>query len=110
MLTGATLSRVPTIAPYFGSQTNAGLWSLSSSLGYSFGSAVVHVKGPNGAAVRVTRYPSVNGYGDNTLSWRLASAPSRSARADQSWRVTVTGIRTRSGALTSYVYTVTLVT
>jgi len=87
----------------------AGLWSLSSSLGYSFGSAVVHVKGPNGAAVRVTRYPSVNGYGDNTLSWRLASAPSRTARADQSWRVTITGIRTRTGALTSYAYTVTLV-
>jgi len=86
-----------------------GLWSLSSSLGYSFRSAVVHVRGPNGAAVRVTRYTPVNGYGDNTLSWRLASAPSRSARADQSWRVTVTGIRTRTGATTTYVYTVTLV-
>jgi len=87
----------------------AGLWSLSSSLGFSFRSAVVHVRGPNGAAVRVTRYAPVNGYGDNTLSWRLASVPSRTARVDQSWRVSVTGIRTRSGALTSYTYTVTLV-
>ena len=87
----------------------AGLWSLSSSLGFSFRSAVVHVRTPDGAAVRVTRYAPVNGYGDNTLSWRLASAPSRTARADQSWRVTITGIRTRTGALTSYAYTVTLV-
>jgi hypothetical protein len=85
-----------------------GRWSLSSSLGYSFRSAVVHVRGPNGAAVPVTRYAPVNGYGDNTLSWRLATAPSRSVRADQSYRVTVTGIRTRSGALTTYVYTVIL--
>jgi uncharacterized protein YkwD len=87
----------------------AGLWSLSSSLGYSFRSAVVRVTGPTGAAVRVTRYTPVNGYGDNTISWRLASAPSRTVRADQSYRVSVTGIRTRAGALTSYAYTVTLV-
>ena len=86
-----------------------GLWSLSSSRGFSFARATVRVIGPTGAAVRVTCYPSHNGYGDNTLVWRLASAPSQRARADQTYRVTVTGIRTATGHVTSYSYAVILV-
>jgi hypothetical protein len=87
----------------------SGLWSLSSSLGYSFRSATVRVTGPGGAAVKVTRYAPAVGYADNTLVWRLAARPSHTVRADQSWRVTVSGIRTASGRSATYAYTVTLV-
>ena len=86
-----------------------GLWSLSSSLGYSFRYATVRVTGPGGVAVKVTRYTPANGYGDNTLTWRLASLPSHTVRTDQSWHVTVAGIRTASGRSTSYSYAVTLI-
>ncbi len=86
-----------------------GLWSLSSSHGDSFGSATVRVVGPGGAAVRVTRYAPAVGYGDSALVWRLAARPSHTVRTDQSWRVTVSGIRTPSGRITSFSYTVTLV-
>jgi hypothetical protein len=85
------------------------LWSLSSSLGYSFRNATVRVTGPTGAAVKVTRYSPAVGYADNTLVWRLAARPSHTVRADQTWRVTVSGIRTASGRIATYSYRVTLV-
>jgi hypothetical protein len=116
---GTPLSSRPSGTPaYYGWPTSgyfpraaepAGLWSLSSSLGYSFRYAKVTVRGPGGTAVAVTRYTPVTGYGDNTLTWRLATRPDLTVRSDQTWRVTVTGIRTPSGATTSYVYYVTLV-
>ena len=84
------------------------LWSLSSALGYSFRYATVRVTGPGGAAVKVTRYAPAVGYADNTLVWRLGSRPSHTVRTDQSWHVTVSGIRTASGRSASYSYTVTL--
>jgi hypothetical protein len=87
----------------------SGLWSLSSSLGYSFRNATVRVTGPSGAAVKVTRYAPAVGYADNTLVWRLAARPSHTTRADQTWRVTVSGIRTASGRTATYRYAVTLV-
>jgi len=112
-------TRLPSGVPaYYGWPTSGyfprgaeprGLWSLSSSRGFSFARATVHVVGPTGAAVRVTRYPSHNGFGDNTLVWRLASAPSQKVRADQTYRVTVSGIRTATGQVTSYSYAVTLI-
>jgi hypothetical protein len=43
------------------------------------------------------------------LVWQLASVPSQRARVDQTYRVTVSGIRTPSGATTRYSYTVTLI-
>jgi len=87
----------------------AGLWSFSSSLGYSFRYATVRVVGPTGAAVKVTRYAPVNGYGDSTLVWRLATPPSHLLKGDQTWRVTISGIRTAAGRSATYSYRVTLV-
>jgi len=86
-----------------------GLWSLSSSQGYSFAHAAVRVAGPGGAVLRLTRYAPQAGFGDSTLVWRLSSPPGRTIRTDQTYRVTVTGIRATSGAITSYSYQVTLV-
>jgi hypothetical protein len=85
-----------------------GLWSLSCSRRCSFASARVRVVGPNGKAVAVTRYAPVSGYGDPTLAFRLATIPSHTATADARYRVTVTGIRTAGGTLTSYTWTTTL--
>ena len=86
-----------------------GLWSLSSSRGSSFARATVRVIGPGGAPVRVVRYPVHDGYGDPTLVWRLVSVPSRGGHVDQTYRVTVSGIRTASGRTASYSYAVTLI-
>jgi len=112
-------ARLPAGAPaYYGWPTSGyfpraaeprGLWSLSSSRGFSFARATVRVVGPTGAAVGVTRYPVHTGYGDNTLVWRLASVPSQRSRVDQTYQVTVSGIRTATGRATSYSYAVTLI-
>lgn len=116
---GTRASRVPAGTPaYYGWPTSGyfpraaeprGRWSLSSARGYSFSRATVRVVGPNGAVVRVVRYAPQNGFGDSTLVWQLASVPSHTARIDQTYRVTVSGIRTPSGATTRYAYTVTLI-
>ena len=115
---GALRSRVPAGTPAYYAWPTAGyfpraaephgLWSLSSSLGYSFARATVRVVGPGGRAVRVVRYAPQAGFGDSTLVWRLATVPSQRVRVDQSYRVTVSGIRTPSGHSTSYSYVVTL--
>lgn len=116
---GARASRIPTGTPaYYAWPTSGyfpraaeprGRWSLSSSRGYSFSRATVRVVGPSGAVVRVVRYAPRTGFGDNTLVWQLASVPSQRARVDQTYRVTVSGIRTPSGATTRYSYAVTLI-
>jgi hypothetical protein len=116
---GAPLATRPVGTPSYYAWPTAGyfpraaepnaLWSLSSSLGYSFRTATVRVTGPGGAAVKVTRYAPALGYADSTLVWRLAVRPSHTVRTDQSWHVTVSGIRTASGRSASYSYTVTLV-
>ncbi len=113
---GARAARVPAGTPaYYGWPTSGyfpraaeprGRWSLSSSRGYSFARATVRVVGPNGAPIRVVRYAAQTGFGDNTLVWQLATVPSRTARVDQRYRVTVSGIRTPTGAVTAYSYAV----
>lgn len=115
---GNLVARVPAGTPaYYGWPTAGyfpraaeprGRWSLSSSRGYSFSRATVRVVGPRGVALRVTRFAPRSGFGDNTLVWQLAAIPSQAVRVDQSYRVTVSGIRTPSGAVTSYSYVVTL--
>jgi hypothetical protein len=116
---GTPLSTRPAGTPSYYAWPSAGyfpraaepnaLWSLSSSLGYSFRYATVRVTGPGGAAVKVTRYAPAVGYADNTLVWRLAVRPSHTVRTDQSWHVTISGIRTAAGRSATYSYTVTLV-
>ncbi len=82
-----------------------GLWSLSASdPRVDFRRAKVSVSTGSGKRLSVSAYPVVDGYGPNTLTWRVKGVVLPKGGSTRSYVVKVTGIR--GGAQSSYSYTV----
>jgi len=82
-----------------------GLWSLSSSdPGADFRAAKVTVRNGSGTKLSVTKYPVADGYGPNTMTWKVKGVTLPKGTSARRYVVTVTGIR--GAAATSYSYTV----
>lgn len=96
-------------AGYFPRQMEPqGLWSITGNAAraWDFRDATVSVQGPSGA-VPVTKQVLAPGYGNDTLVWKLGSAvPAVSGSAELVYDVTVSGIRTGSGAVVNHSYRV----
>ncbi|RZI94928.1 MAG: hypothetical protein EOO67_03655, partial [Microbacterium sp.] len=71
-----------------------GLWSLSASdAGVDFRRAKVSVTTGSGTRLAVSTYPVVDGYGPNTLTWRVKGVALPKGDSSRSYVVKVTGIR-----------------
>lgn len=82
-----------------------GLWSLSSSdPGADFRAAKVTVRNGSGTRLSVTKYSVADGYGPNTMTWKVTGVTLPRGTSARSYVVTVTGIR--GAASSSYTYTV----
>ncbi|HYB98871.1 MAG TPA: CAP domain-containing protein [Candidatus Limnocylindrales bacterium] len=83
-------------------------WSFSYA-GAGFASATVSVEklGADGGMMAVTREQVGNGYGDNTLVWKIDGVPASAPEQDTTYRVTIGGV-TGAGQ-SSFVYDVTVI-
>jgi len=83
-------------------------WSFGYA-GANFSSASVSVErlGPGGGSLPVTKETVANGYGDNTLVWRVSGIPDARPDQDTTYRVVISGV---SGASQStFTYDVTVI-
>ncbi|CAB4930889.1 MAG: hypothetical protein F2836_03455 [Actinobacteria bacterium] len=86
-----------------------GRWSLGlPGAGFQAASVAVSV---SGAPVAVAVTPTIDGYGDNTISWDMSlPQPARTDYpSDMNVDVTVSGIRLGDGSTVNHSYTVTLI-
>ncbi|WP_168929349.1 CAP domain-containing protein [Nocardioides sp. GY 10113] len=70
-----------------------GRWSLSVPEDVDVAAATVAVKGPEGTPAAVTAYQPQSGYGADTLVWELGAAIELDGKTDQTYTVTVSGLR-----------------
>ncbi len=82
-------------------------WSFSYP-GADFSNAAVSVErvGDGGGFLAVTSEAVVNGYGDNTVVWRVAGVPDARPAADTTYRVVVSGVAAAPQSTFSYDVTV----
>ena len=100
---------MPSGTPSFVSWPNAGYfpaplepngrWSLSATGDVDFSKATVSVKDASGRALKVTKQPVVNGYGNNTVVFQVSGLTKPSGTATASYSVQVAGF-TRTGSST----------
>ena len=87
---------------------NTPFWSLSYPKA-DFSAATVSLKDAAMNPVPVTVVSRINGFGDNTIVWRVpAPATAQSVTSDTAWQVTVSNIK-GTGVPAQHSYTVTLI-
>ncbi|WP_213815867.1 CAP domain-containing protein [Glaciihabitans sp. dw_435] len=95
---------------YFPSQLEPdGRWSLSGDAArtYDFRSAKISVRDSSGAVMPVTRYAAADGYGNDTLVWKVDGIAPAAGGQVRAYSVSVTGI-VKAGKTLSHSYTVSL--
>ncbi|HYC55495.1 MAG TPA: CAP domain-containing protein [Candidatus Binatia bacterium] len=83
-------------------------WSFTYP-GAGFASATVSVErlGKDGGAMSVIKEQVANGYGDNTLVWKIEDVPAAAPERDTTYRVSIAGVTGASQG--SFVYDVTVI-
>ena len=83
-------------------------WSFSyPGANFSAASVTVERLGPGGGFLAVTKENIANGFGDNTVAWRLDGVPDERPESDITYRVVVSGVTTAPQA--NYTYDVTVI-